>query len=661
MKRNIAIAATGATAAALPSEKNDDANVMLPSLKSNDNNGTTCSSTIRTRSKLPTRLRSIILSPNVLQNILIVGILVLVIGILILYSRLMNIFESNHVGGGDLLRSGRVRRSSSTAILGQRHHISQQKLQQQQHVDHQRQKNNSNKRNKIDPTTPNINPKRSRGSERGHVECDDPDISHIVSYWNDPRSDFDRTFQSPFLTYPPSSSSGHDTTAINNNQQEERTRYLSFEPDCGGWNNIRMEFEIMVVLASATNRTLILPPDNPLYLLYRDKSNKHRGIQKFFQGFDDIVTIISTEDFVQKEMIRNKNYRLPLDETNRTRVLGSLKQCIWMKKSDKSCLTLFEYLSKVADYVPKWHGEHHCLIMDDENWYRGNHQNNENGKDVNHDERIARIHKFCAKRTPIYYNKQMHDAPLLHFRSHFKDTRLLLHFYAFVHFTNPKVGNYYKRLVRDRVRYTDEIFCAAGKIVKSLLVESSSLDGDAKGAMIPSEDGDVGGDANVGYFAMHIRRGDFQWPKMRISAEEWFENTRSWLVPGQLLYIATDEMNRTWFEPLTKHYQARFLDDYNELVGLSDLDPNYVGMIDQVVASRSKVFVGTYFSSFSAFIGRMRAYHGLSGKKMYYSHPDYWNETHSWVYPHSSYSAREFPLGWVGIDEDDEPSEKDFY
>mmetsp|Transcript_26528 Transcript_26528/g.56440 ORF Transcript_26528/g.56440 Transcript_26528/m.56440 type:complete len:432 (-) Transcript_26528:538-1833(-) len=376
-----------------------------------------------------------------------------------------------------------------------------------------------------------------------------------------------------------------------------------------------MEFEIMVVLASATGRTLVLPPDNPLYLLHKDKDNKHRGIQNFFQGFDDIVDTISMEEFFQREIVEGGSYPLPTDETNRTRILGSAQKCYWMKKSDRSCIALFQYLSRVANYVPNWHGEHHCLIMDDENWFR--HNNEGHAIEAT---RQQRIEKFCAKRNPLYYDREMHGAPLLHFHSHFKDTRLLLHFYTFVHFTNPRVGNYYKRLVRDRVRYRDEIFCAAGKIVKKLLGESAgrlSVERDA-------------GAAGQGYFAMHVRRGDFQWPKMRISAEEWYENTRPWLKEGELLYIATDETNRTWFEPLMKHYRVSFLDDYSELAGLSDLDPNYVGMIDQVVASRSKVFVGTYFSSFSAFIGRMRGYHGVSGKKMYYSHPDYWNETHSW-------------------------------
>ena len=70
----------------------------------------------------------------------------------------------------------------------------------------------------------------------------------------------------------------------------------------GGWNNIRMEFEIMVLLAAATGRTLVLPPDNPLYLLSLEKKNKHRGLQNFFHDFSDVVETISTEDFFQKEI-----------------------------------------------------------------------------------------------------------------------------------------------------------------------------------------------------------------------------------------------------------------------------------------------------------------------------------------------------------------------
>lgn len=112
---------------------------------------------------------------------------------------------------------------------------------------------------------------------------------------------------------------------------------------------------------------------------------------------------------------------------------------------------------------------------------------------------------------------------------------------------------------------------------------------------------------------------------------------------------------------MAKNYNIKFLSDFHDVAGLDQLDPNYVGMIDQVVATRGRVFVGTYFSSFSAYIGRMRGYHGISNKLMFYGQKERMLETHKWYYPHSSYSAREYPTGWNGIDGDTEPSEEDFF
>ena len=304
-----------------------------------------------------------------IQNFLIVGILLFTVGIIVTYNKIESI---NYVG--------RELWSGST-ISQSEHNIRD-------------------------------NPGRGGGSERGRIKCDE-DISNLVSYWNDPRSDADRQFQSPFQN-------AAYTTKPN------RTRYLSFEPDPGGWNNIRMAFEIQAVLAAATGRTLILPPDNPLYLLYKDKGSKHKGIQKFFQPFDDVVETITTEEFFQREVLEKKSYPLPSDEKNRTKLLASLQKCNWMAKAQNSCFYLYEYLSTVADFVPDWHGEHHCLIMDDEHWFRDDIRDN-----VIDAAQRQRVQKFCSKqRKPVYYNKQVHDAPLLHLHSHDKHTRLLVHFYG---------------------------------------------------------------------------------------------------------------------------------------------------------------------------------------------------------------------------------------
>ena len=44
-------------------------------------------------------------------------------------------------------------------------------------------------------------------------------------------------------------------------------RYLTFEPDGGGWNNIRMAMETVIVMAHAMGRTLVLPPEKRMYLI----------------------------------------------------------------------------------------------------------------------------------------------------------------------------------------------------------------------------------------------------------------------------------------------------------------------------------------------------------------------------------------------------------
>ena len=408
---------------------------------------------------------SLLSTQSMVQSLLLFGIFFFTIGILVTYSYIMKI-ESD-------MSSLLLRRS----VIGSDDHSSGSSTISSLSI------------------LPKPLPGRGLGSGRGHVSCD-ADITHLVSYWNDPRSNSDRKFQSPF------------STAVLNNkqhpnkQQQPQQRYLSFEPDRGGWNNIRMEFEIMFVLAAATGRILIMPPDNPIYLLNKDRDEhgqNMRALQSFFHTFTDVVSTMSMQDFFALEVLNKQTYPLPTVKKNRSIVTNAVQNCEWYKYSNRSCFVLNDYLTMISNYSPNWHGEHDCLIMDDTNWFRD--MNSDGGSDRERDEdgepttltrqqqkqKQQRIQRFCGTRSPVYYNAQIHTAPLMHIRSHTKDARLLVHYYAFIYFTNPIIDNYYKRLVRDRVRYSNDIFCAAGKIVKSLITES--------------------GIDKSGYYSMHIRRG----------------------------------------------------------------------------------------------------------------------------------------------------------
>jgi len=225
----------------------------------------------------------------------------------------------------------------------------------------------------------------------------------------------------------------------------------------------------------------------------------------------------------------------------------------------------------------------------------------------------------------------------------------MAHFYAYMYFTNTAVFNHFKRFVRDFLHYHDQIYCAAGKIVLKLQEE-----GMKKGFKLDDERGG-------GFSSIHVRRGDLQYKKVKIPAEEWYENLKETWEPNEIIYIATDERNKTFFDPIKEHNEVRFLDDYWDFAGLGDLDPNYMGMIDTIIASRGRTFGGTFFSTFSGYINRMRGYHGMTMKDSYYSFLPKKTITHEWPeHKSGTIFSHEWPNGWVGIDGEKDPSREKF-
>jgi hypothetical protein len=94
--------------------------------------------------------------------------------------------------------------------------------------------------------------KQSFGEEvtrRGDLVCDGKKTDHEIIYWKVVPGD--STYESPVTPH----------------HGEHDSKYMTFEYDGGGWNNIRMGMECMVVAAHAMGRTLVIPPQQHMYLL----------------------------------------------------------------------------------------------------------------------------------------------------------------------------------------------------------------------------------------------------------------------------------------------------------------------------------------------------------------------------------------------------------
>ncbi len=74
-------------------------------------------------------------------------------------------------------------------------------------------------------------------------------------------------------------------------------KFLLFEPDNGGWNNIRMAAETAIIFAHATGRTLVMPPVAKWYLLNRNRKDEdnHSTFNKFFDisKLEETIKIMS--------------------------------------------------------------------------------------------------------------------------------------------------------------------------------------------------------------------------------------------------------------------------------------------------------------------------------------------------------------------------------
>jgi GDP-fucose protein O-fucosyltransferase len=127
------------------------------------------------------------------------------------------------------------------------------------------------------------------------------------------------------------------------------------------------------------------------------------------------------------------------------------------------------------------------------------------------------------------------------------------------------------------------------------------------------------------------------------------ENVGMYIPQNELLFIATDERNKSFFNDFRPRFPVlRFLDDYMDIAGLRNINPNYLGMIDQIVCTRGHIFVGTWFSTFSGYITGYMGYHDYSN---YYGDKKHKNRFQHDELPMFPFYMREWNVSWTNMEE----------
>jgi len=525
-----------------------------------------------------------------------------------------------------------------------------------------------------------------------------------------------------------------DSPILADKGRNSKTKYLTFQPDVAGFNNNRLAFETLLVLSAAMGRTLVLPPKHQIPLL--DNGNVAQNLLSFDDFFHldtlnrhyDGVNIISMEEFLVREAVHGR-----LKQFNGTNILLPPDNITNWDQTDnshdnvKNVSLLWNYIHEISYVASSWQPNKCVAAFPSLNTKGGTLDGNRRLLELIHDILTSKDgrpkplpHEFQGRPVPVnappierlrevlagrgelcLYRNIMRDASVVHFtqditgnsvqgQSQLKGaTRLLTQHYSFVFFEDWRQATWSSRLIRDSLRYTDEIMCAASRVIDAIRQSAYSHE-----------------NSQGSFDALHVRRNDFpnKYGIDKLTAEnivsilssyhssmnkqlknytnttdialDATDNTLNTTETSTLdidedgnsiqnrtnvwtIFVATDENDESFFLPLQKAgYNLLFLSDFEKI--LSGMNPNLNGMVEQIVASKARNFWGTYYSSFSGQIMRLRGYHYVnddnadmhSGKiaSSYYLQDEYRNVMRLYRSPSQPFFAREFPLAWRDID-----------
>ncbi|MFT5573192.1 MAG: hypothetical protein ACI9FR_002125 [Cryomorphaceae bacterium] len=354
-------------------------------------------------------------------------------------------------------------------------------------------------------------------------------------------------------------------------------RYIIFDVDQGGWNNIRLAFEYVAVLAAITGRTLVLPPRSSWYLInFGPLPDEHKGGTSEFADFLNIaalktsIQVLSTSEFID---VAKSHLNIP-EEFEDAETWSS--DCTEINQAWGS------WLLKNTE-IPGWNPYDTVICHPDiESAQAGPHMRE----------------AYLDGRQQVELTPRMNAAPILYFPSTAK-YRSLGPVATMLASADDSLPSLARRFIKYHIRYSEEIFELANRILQALELDS--------------------------FDAMQIRRNDFQYTQTRIGTEEICNNIGVLFDQNLVVYIASDEDRKEIFDELAIGLNAPKIFSWKDVEAVIDepIPFAWIGPIEQLICSAARRFVGTDLSTFTSYINRLRGYMLAVDQNLYFHNQRY--------------------------------------
>ena len=334
-------------------------------------------------------------------------------------------------------------------------------------------------------------------------------------------------------------------------------RYLSYQPPGNGWNNQRIALENALVLARLLNRTLLVHPLSPHRLGEQLKMRLPHGHHYGYLAYNmmNASSLLPLSQFIDLELM---SHLVPVQEVRspHPQFLRDYSHLQWRRVCHSVGWGYWVDQRPSSEQEKSWLTQQQ--FTPNKAWREKCHH---------HDP--SQVARFVSD----LYND---SSEMLYF----EEGTL---FGVQIRFASLQGALSAQQWVLHHVQYSQAVKRVAATVRQRLGAE---------------------------YNAMHIRRvGHIN---KKISREQWLNDMLVYgFTPDVPVYIATDETDLDWFQPLHRAgFKLYFAANFTDLLSFPQLPPalrqDMLGIHEQVICQLAQKFVPSMSSTFAAFIRRQR-------------------------------------------------------